>query len=102
MATEIIPRLRTPGVGEGRRFREQVVALLTARQVAPLTGPLAVEVEIFPPDHRRRDIDNVLKALLDALQHGGAYVDDSQIVQLALAKRDPVTGGKTIVHIRSV
>jgi len=87
---------------EGRRFRQRVLAILAARRVAPLQGPLAVEVEVHPPDNRRRDIDNVQKALLDALQHGGAYADDSQIVQLAIEKREPVEGGRTVVRIRKV
>lgn len=87
---------------EGRRFRQRVLAILAALGVEPLLGPLAVQVEIFPPESRRRDIDNVQKALLDALAHGGAYVDDSQIVQLAIEKREPVDGGKTVVRIRKV
>ena len=87
---------------EGRRFRERVLAILASHRVEPLVGPLAVEVEIYPPDNRRRDIDNVQKALLDALQHGGAYLDDSQIVRLAIEKRQPVENGKTIVRIRNI
>jgi Holliday junction resolvase RusA-like endonuclease len=87
---------------EGRRFRQRALALLAARRVQPLDGPLAVEVEVRPPDHRRRDIDNVQKALLDALQHGGAYADDSQVVRLAIVKGPPVGGGKTVVRIRGV
>jgi Holliday junction resolvase RusA-like endonuclease len=87
---------------EGRRFRERVLAILAACRVEPLVGPLAVEVEIYPPDNRRRDIDNVQKALLDALQHGGAYLDDSQIVRLTIEKRAPVENGKTIVRIRNI
>jgi Holliday junction resolvase RusA-like endonuclease len=86
---------------EGRRFRQRVVAILAALRVQPLTGPLAVEVEVHPPDQRRRDIDNVQKALLDALQQGGAYLDDSQIVRLSIVKRKPVGTGKTLVRIRS-
>ena len=53
-----------------------------------------------PPDNRRRDIDNVQKALLDALQHGGAYADDSQIVRLSIEKGPPVAGGRSLVRIR--
>ena len=85
---------------EGRRFRERVVAILAALRIHPLVGNLAVHVEVFPPDRRRRDIDNVQKALLDALEHGGAYADDSQIVKLTIEKGDPVEGGKTLVRIR--
>jgi len=84
---------------EGRRFRHRVMAILAAMHIQPLCGRLVVEVEVFPPDNRRRDIDNVFKALLDAMQHGGAYGDDSQIVRLSIEKRKPVEGGKTIVRI---
>jgi Holliday junction resolvase RusA-like endonuclease len=85
---------------EGRRFRASVVAILAAMRVRPLAGDLAVKVEVYPPDRRRRDIDNVQKALLDALAHGGAYADDSQVVRLEITKREPVAGGKTVVRIR--
>ncbi len=87
---------------EGRRFRERVVAILAALPIQPLAGKLAVHVEVFPPDPRRRDIDNIQKALFDALEHGGAYGDDSQIVRLTVEKRDPVDGGKTLVRIRKL
>jgi len=56
-------------------------------------------MDIHPPDSRRRDLDNVQKALLDALGRGGAYLDDSQIVRLVAEKRAVVPGGKAIVRI---
>ena len=84
---------------EGRAFRQRICSTLAALGVRPLAGPLAVEVEVYPPDHRRRDVDNTLKSLLDALQHGGAYLDDSQIVRLAIEKRGVVEGGRTLVRI---
>ncbi len=79
-----------------------MVAILAAGGRKPLAGKLAVEVEIYPPDNRRRDVDNIQKALLDALQHGGAYVDDSQIVKLSLEKHEPLPGGRTVVKIREL
>lgn len=84
----------------GRAFRQQVCSLLALQGVRPLAGALLVEVIVSPPDRRRRDIDNVQKALLDALQHGGAYHDDSQIVRLTIERGEPIDGGKTIVRIR--
>ena len=86
----------------GRAFRAAVCSLLASRGIHPLNGPLVVDVVVHPPDRRRRDIDNVQKALLDALQHGGAYCDDSQIVRLSIERGQPVEGGKTIVQIREV
>lgn len=83
----------------GRAFRAAVCSHLAARRIKPLSGPLAVQIDVFPPDHRRRDIDNLQKALLDALQHGGAYHDDSQIVSLTIHKREVVPEGRTHVSI---
>ena len=85
---------------EGRWFRQRVCAVLAAMGLRPLAGPLAVHVEIYPPDRRRRDIDNVQKSLFDALQHGGLYRDDSQVVRLVIEKRPCVPGGRTIVRIQ--
>ena len=87
---------------EGRRFRERVVAILAALGIRPLAGELAVEVELYPPDGRRRDIDNALKALLDSLAHGGAYIDDSQIVDIRIRKCTVVTLGKVRVTLRQL
>lgn len=84
----------------GRAFRQAVCALLAARGVRPIVGPLDVRIDLYPPDRRRRDADNLQKALLDALAHGGAYFDDSQIVHLDTWKHGPVPGGKTVVHIQ--
>lgn len=84
----------------GVLFRSRVVAILRRQEVESQPGRLMVGVQVFPPDNRRRDLDNVLKALLDALKHGGAYEDDSQIDWL-LVQRGPVCkGGKTVVQIR--
>jgi crossover junction endodeoxyribonuclease RusA len=85
---------------EGRRFRERVVATFAAHSTQPLAGDLDVEVDVYPPDNRRRDIDNVAKALLDALQHGGAYADDGQIVRLTITRCPVTPGGKSVVRIR--
>lgn len=87
---------------EGRRFRERVCATLATLGVGRLRGPLHMEVEVYPPDRRRRDIDNVQKALLDALQHGGLYADDSQIKKLNIEMRGCVPGGHTIVRLEEV
>ncbi len=83
----------------GRAFRQAVCSILAAEEREPLAGPLEVSILLFPPDHRRRDIDNVQKALLDALQHAGVYRDDSQIVRLTIEKRHLIPGGKTAVRI---
>ena len=85
---------------EGRAYREKVCSLLADLGLPGFTGPLDVEVEVFPPDNRRRDIDNLQKSLLDSMQHGGLYEDDSQIVKITIDKRDSVAGGFVIVRVQ--
>jgi crossover junction endodeoxyribonuclease RusA len=67
-----------------------------------MVGPLEVLIDLYPPDYRRRDADNALKSCLDSLEHGGAYLDDSQIVDLRVRKRSVLPGGKAIVTINFV
>lgn len=87
---------------EGRRYRREVVALLAAQRARPLGGRLFVRVTVFPPDRRAFDLDNRLKALLDALQQGGAFHDDSQIDELVIKRGAVVPDGKTIVEITEI
>ena len=52
----------------------------------PLTGRLAVALRFFEPNRLKRDIDNLPKALLDALTQAGLWLDDAQIDCLMLAR----------------
>lgn len=91
--------LRTLISRGGRRYRRDVVALLAAGRAAPLSGRLELVAHVFPPDGRRRDLDNLQKALCDALQHAGVYADDSQIDRLDVHRGPVVPGGKVVVQI---
>lgn len=72
------------------------------RGVSPIPGPLAVVSDVYPPDNRRRDLDNTQKALLDAMQHGNAYADDGQIKLLAAIQREQFQDGKVAVRIAAL
>jgi len=86
-------------IRDGRAYRLRVQSLLAERGIRPTEGPLAVVVDLFPPDRRRRDADNAMKALLDSIEHGGGYHDDSQISHLEVDKREVVSGGSAVVQI---
>lgn len=88
---------------EGRRYRERVGAILRALQVRPIDGRLALAADLYPPDNRRRDLDNAMKALCDSLQHGGAFRDDSQIKDMHTHMREPLAPwGKVIVRLEQL
>jgi crossover junction endodeoxyribonuclease RusA len=60
-----------------------------------------VEIECFRPDLRRRDLDNILKALLDSMTHAGVMQDDALIEDLRVYWADDV-GGMVKVTIEGV
>lgn len=97
-------RGRTHISTEGRKFRKAVIEAALLKRNAlegrgPLSGPLQLTVAAYPPDNRRRDLDNTLKAMLDGLEHGGIYHDDSQVCRLVADKFEPVAGGKVVVTV---
>ena len=70
---------------KGRKYRVDVEAEVREQfSFSALDGQLLVEVVLHMPDKRRRDLDNYMKALLDALTLAGVWEDDSQIDQLAI------------------
>lgn len=86
---------------EGRAYRELAAWQIKATGAAqPMTGRLDVRMRLHPPDNRRRDIDNVCKALLDAMQTGGVYQDDSQIDRLEIIRSHVVKNGRVVVCIQ--
>ena len=82
---------------DGRKYRMMVVSRLGGIN-RKLTGEVSVEIDLYPPDRRRRDIDNPLKCLLDSMTHAGVYEDDSQIKDIELHMREPMPP-KGLVHV---
>jgi crossover junction endodeoxyribonuclease RusA len=86
---------------EGRTFRRNVCALLGGGgpRKPPTCGRIALAMDAFPPDRRRRDLDNIQKPVLDALEHAGVYADDSQIDLLVTRRREAVPDGRLLVTV---
>ncbi len=86
---------------EGRAYRDKVVMEIRVSGIMPrLTGKIRVDIEACPPDNRRRDLDNILKASLDGLAHGGVYLDDSQIDYVCVKRGAVVVNGALFVKVR--
>jgi len=86
----------------GRAYRKAVYGAVLGRISGAMAGRLSVDIRVFPPDRRRRDLDNTLKALADALQHAGVYLDDSQIDRLTVSRWPVTPPGKVVVTISAM
>jgi crossover junction endodeoxyribonuclease RusA len=85
---------------EGVAFTNEV--LLIVKTQKPKTfgdKQVAISVMIHPRSKRKFDLDNTLKAILDALMKAGMYDDDSQIEYIEIARGEAVDGGKAVVHL---
>lgn len=82
---------------KGRAYRDDVAHRIVMAGNPSLIGKLRVTIHLSPPDNRRRDLDNCLKALLDAMQNAGVYHDDSQIDEMLVKRNKSKKGG--LVHV---
>lgn len=100
-----VPGMRHPIIcAAGRKYHEIVKNRFAESGQPPIPGGVAVSVEFYPPDRRRRDIDNPLKCLLDSIVKAGCIEDDSRIGELHAYKREPIgdRGGLTYLRIAAL
>jgi crossover junction endodeoxyribonuclease RusA len=83
-----------------KNFRAEVAVLIMGSK--PLQGRLAITINAFPPDRRARDLDNLVKPILDALQHGGLYASDSAIDDLRIVRCGIKHKGEVTVTVSKI
>lgn len=85
---------------DGKRYRQMVGT--RCKKVGSMgAARLRVAIAANPPDKRRRDLDNVLKAVLDAVTHAGVWDDDSQIDQLTIERTDAGEPGTVVLTVQT-
>ena len=90
---------------EYRRFLALVVGAVESAKVAPdfrEAQAYAVELTVFPPDRRARDLDNFLKAALDAVTRSQLWRDDSLVCQLSATKGAPAEKPFAVLEITAL
>ncbi|ENF7834480.1 RusA family crossover junction endodeoxyribonuclease [Salmonella enterica] len=86
----------------GRKYQSEACAAVIEqlrRLPKPSTVPAAVEIILYPPDKRIRDLDNYNKALFDALTHAGVWEDDSQVKRMLVEWGPVFPKGKVEITI---
>ncbi|HAF2548800.1 TPA: RusA family crossover junction endodeoxyribonuclease [Salmonella enterica] len=86
----------------GRKYQSEACAAVIEqlrRLPKPSTAPASVEITLYPPDKRIRDLDNYNKALFDALTHAGVWEDDSQVKRMLVEWGPVFPKGKVEITI---
>lgn len=87
---------------KGRNYRASVARIVMMQRAAhALDGLLRVDVQLEMPDRRLRDIDNLTKALFDALSHAGVWGDDSQVDDFRMRRARSEDGSLKIHRLRN-
>lgn len=85
---------------KGTDYRTAVHQIITAANLAITTSArLKITIDAHAPDKRRRDLDNLQKAVFDSLASAGFMLDDEQIDDFRVRRRERVTGGKLAIVI---
>ncbi len=88
---------------DGRKYKRTVCREVMAQNAQyRLSARVRIVVALYPPDRRRRDVDNYAKALLDSLVEAGVLADDSQVDDLRLVWYAATPGGRAVVTIRPI
>lgn len=88
---------------KGREYRQRVRLAIYEQWGHALTlpPPYCVRIVANHPDERRRDLDNLLKATLDAVESTGLIDDDSNVWRLSIERGKKVLGGNLHVYIQT-
>lgn len=87
----------------GKEFQFEVCRIVKDSGIEPIRGAIAIKILIYTPDWRRRDEDNLNKALLDAVSKSGIWDDDSFICYHVNEKRKDADGiGRIVLQVKPV
>ena len=70
--------------------------IVQQRPFQPTEGAYRLDITLQRPDKRKRDLDNLVKAISDLLVKQGVTPDDSEMVSLTVRWSDAPVGGPTV------
>jgi len=94
---------------QGRSYRDHVAGIVYSHKCMKghdimrpyflINQKLNLCIKIFPPDKRKRDLDNICKCVLDSLQEALFFVDDNQIDILTIQRCSIIKDGMINISI---
>ena len=85
---------------KGKEYRQQIIKIIQ-QQHLDINTPARLKIAIIAnaPDKRRRDLDNLQKAVFDSLTHAGFMQDDEQIDDFRVRRGERERGGSLDIVI---
>lgn len=65
-------------------------------------GLVSLSVQFAPPNKRKRDMDNILKPILDSLMKCGLILDDEQAYELVVKRLPIQKNGKLVISVKKI
>lgn len=87
---------------KGRAYKAYAVKCMTVQRIAKLdaeAAPFGLHILARPPDKRRRDLDNLLKPIIDSLVDYGAIPDDWMVHDIRIQRLNRIDDGQIEVQI---
>lgn len=119
-ATAFRGKARVYDPGTANAWKACVIAAVRALEMNTMTGPVCLRLEFFLPRPKshygkrgllpsapaaptcKPDLDNLEKALMDAMTSAGAWIDDAQVIAVNKAKSyapgPALTGCRVIIE----
>lgn len=86
---------------KGRKYKQTANIQMAEQKVdRGLQGRIEVLIDAYPPDYRKRDLDNILKPLLDVMEDYGLFDDDEQIDIIIVRRRRKA--GYVEIHVAEI
>ena len=87
----------------GRQYRIDAMRAINQQlnsKIKTITKNVSIDVVLFQPNNIRRDLDNFLKAPLDALTHARVWEDDNQVKKIMLSWGENTKNGEMKMQMK--
>lgn len=92
-----------PKLNKVQKYFDDVRILILHQKLPAISGErLSLHLNVYPPDNKRRDLDNICKATLDALQFAGMFPDDYLICELSLKRCETRKNGEIEFALKAI
>lgn len=89
---------------EAKNYKDAVYYIVTLLKAPNFDSKqrLSLTILAYPPDKRKRDIDNLVKIVGDSLQAAKVFEDDSQIDRLLVERKEVRKEGRIEVLLEVI